>query len=87
MDSSGMWSLHYASVVVATTGEFTFSTSESSVMFAFTTTGRSHFPYGTCLILLPRDITDGLVDVIRRDVVMTGIFRRLWAPARQMPAV
>ena len=52
-------------------------------MFVFTTTGRSHFPHGTFMLLLPREVTDGLVNVVRRGVVMTGIFRRLWAPARQ----
>ena len=53
------------------------------LMFVFTTTGRSHFPHGTCILLLPREVTGGLVNVVRREVVMTDIVLCLWAPARQ----
>ena len=90
MDSSGMWSLHHVSVIVAISARFSFSISDSSVIFGrtdlifvFTTTCRSHFPHGICILLLPREVTGGLVKVVKRDVVMTGIFRCLWAPARQ----
>ena len=90
MDSSGMWSLHHVSVIVAISAEFSFSISDSSVMFGttdlmfvFTTTGRSHFPHGTCILLLLREVTGGFVNVVRREFVMTDILRRLWAPARQ----
>ena len=37
---------------------------------------------GTC-ILLPREESGGLVKVGGRDVIITGILRGLWAPARQ----
>ena len=90
MDSSGMWSLHHVSVIVAISALFSFSISDSSVIFGttdlkfvFTTTGRSHFPHGTCILLLPREVTGGLVNVVRREVVMTSIVLCLWAPARQ----
>ena len=90
MDSSGMWSLHNVSVIVAISTLFSFSISDSSVifgttdlMFVFTTTSRSHFPHGTCILLLPREVNGGLVNVVRREVVMTGIVLCLWAPARQ----
>ena len=84
MDSSCMWSLHNVSVVVAISAPFNFSISDNSVifgttdpMFVFTTTGRSHFPHGTCILLFSREVTGGFVNVVRREVVMTGIFRRL----------
>ena len=84
-----MWSLHHISVIVAISGEFSVSISDSSViygmtdlMFLFMTTGMSHFLHGTCILLLPREGNGGLVTVFRREVVMTGIFHRLWAPAR-----
>ena len=73
MDSSGMWSLHHVSVILAISAQFNFSISDSSVifgttnhMFVFTTTGRSHFPHGTCILLLPREITSVLTNVVRR---------------------
>ena len=52
MDSSGMWSLHHVSVIVAISALFSFSISDimfgtTDHMFVFTTTGRSHFPHGT----------------------------------------
>ena len=34
-------------------------------------------------LLLPREESDGLVKVGGRDVIITGILRGLWAPARQ----
>ena len=89
IDSSGMWSLHHVSVIVAISALFSFNISDRSVicyttdlMFVFTITGRSHFPHGTCILLLPREVTGGLVNVVRREVVMTGIVLCLWAPAR-----
>jgi len=35
------------------------------------------------VILLPREVTGNFVNVVGRDITMTGIFRCLWAPARQ----
>ena len=35
------------------------------------------------VILLPREVTGNVVNVVRRDITMTCIFRCLWAPARQ----
>ena len=85
-----MWSLNHVSVIVAISALFSFSISNCSVifgttdlMFVFTATGRSHFPHGTCILLLPREVTGGLVNVVRREVVMTGIVLCLWAPTRQ----
>ena len=72
MDSSGMWSLHHVSVIVAISAEFGFSNSESSVIFG-KTTGRTHIPHWTCMLL---HWTGGLVNVVGREVVITGIFRR-----------
>ena len=90
MGSSGMWSLHHVSVIVAISAQFSVSISDSSVvfgttdlMFVFTTTGRSHFSHGTCKLLSPREVTGDLVNVVRRQVVMTGKVLCLWAPARQ----
>ena len=83
MDSSGMWSLRHVSVIVAMSAQFSFSISDNSVvfgttdlyLFVFMTIGWSHFPHGTCILLLPREVTGGLVNVVRWEVVMTGIFR------------
>ena len=36
MDSSGMWSLHHVSVIVAISARFSFSISDSSVIFGTT---------------------------------------------------
>ena len=90
MDSSGMWPLHHVSVIAAMSAEFSLSISDSFVifgttdlMFMFTTICMSHFPHGTCTLLLPREITGGLVNFVRREVIMTGIFRPLWGPTRQ----
>ena len=90
MDSPGMWSLHHVSVTVTISALFSFNVSDSSVIFGttdlffvFTTTGRSHFPHGTWILLLPREVTGGLVNVVRREVVMTDIVICLWTPARQ----
>jgi len=55
----------------------------TDLMCVSKTTGRSHSPHGTCILLLSREVTGDLVNVVRREVVMTGICRRLWAPARQ----
>ena len=35
------------------------------------------------VILLPREVTGNFLNVVGRDITMTGIFRCLWAPARQ----
>ena len=35
------------------------------------------------IILLPREVTGDVVNVVGRDITMTGIFPCLWAPARQ----
>ena len=74
------------SLIVAISALFSFSISVSSVvfgttdlMFVFTIRGRSHFPHETCILLLPREVTGGLVNVVRREVVMTGIVLCLWA--------
>ena len=57
MDSSGMWSLYHVSVIVAISAQFSFSISDSSVIFGttdlvlvFISTGRSHFTHGTCIL-------------------------------------
>ena len=75
MDSSCMWSLHHVSIIVAISALFNFNISDSSLifgttdlMFVFTTTCRSHFPHGTCKLLLPREVTGGFVNVVRREL-------------------
>ena len=48
----------------------------TDLMFVFTATARSHIPHVTCMLLL-WEVTGGFVNVIRREVVMTGKSRWL----------